>query len=69
MLLGAQIVHIDEGEGKLTLYSTKHNGLVIPLPPAPSQLIDSIYFYFYFPSTTSTVYRPFIDPTTSTKNY
>ena len=48
MLLGAQIVHIDEGEGKLTLYSTKHNGLVIPLPPAPSQLIDSIYFLFLF---------------------
>ena len=68
MLLGGQIVHINEGEGKLTL--TVQNTMFYPTPPpALSQLIDPIYFLFLFSLHHMDRSSSFIDPTTSTKNY
>ena len=57
MILGAQLVHINEG--KLALFRMKDN-VLLTHPPAPPQII-----YFYFSCTTSTPYRPFVDPTSS----
>ena len=48
MILGAQLVHINEG--KLALFRMKDN-VLLTHPPAPPQWI-----YFYFPCTTSTLY-------------
>ena len=48
MILGAQIVRINEGKGKLALFRTKDNGLLTPPPPppSPSQLTDFSLFFF-----------------------
>ena len=47
MILGEQIVHINEGKGKLALFRTKDNVLLTPPPPppSPSQLIDFSLFF------------------------
>ena len=67
LIIGAQIAHIDDGEGKLALFSTKGNVLLTPIPSYFStiNLLFLFYFYCYFPSTMSIPHRPYIDPTST----
>ena len=77
LIIGAQIAYIDDGEGKLALFSTKGNVLLTPIPSYFStiNLLFLFYFYCYFPSTMSIhidptsiqhrPYQPYIDPTSS----
>lgn len=63
---GGQIVHINDGKGKLVLFSTKDNVLLISHPSYSSTInlfsCSNFPFYFYFPSTASTLHRFHIDP-------
>ena len=52
----AQIVHVNEGEGKLALFRTENNVLLT--------LLHSLFlsFYFSFSSIFPPPHRPYIDP-------
>ena len=63
LIIGAQIAHINDGEGKLALFSTKGKVLLTPIPSYFSTINLWFLFYFYFPSTMSIPHRPYIDPT------
>ena len=61
LILGGQIVHINEGKDKLALFSF----YLLRPPPTPPQLTYFPFliflFSFYFPSTTSTSHQSHID--------
>ena len=61
LILGGQIVHINEGKDKLALFSF----YLFRPPPTPPQLTYFPFliflFSFYFPSTTSTSHQSHID--------
>ena len=67
LILGGQIMHINEGKGKLALFSTKDN-VLLTLDPSYSFPIDLLslsnftFYPFHFPSSTSTLHRSHIDP-------
>ena len=58
---GGQIVHINDGKGKLVLFSTKDNVLLISHPSYSFSInlfsCSNFPYYFYFPSTASTLHR------------
>ena len=62
LILGGQIMHINEGKGKLALFSTKDN-VLLTLDPSYSFPIDLLslsnftFYPFHFPSSTSTLHR------------
>ena len=55
----AQIVHVNEGEGKLALFRTENNVLLT--------LLHSLFlsFYFIFSSIFPPPHRPYIDPSST----
>ena len=66
LIFGGQMVHINEGKGKLDLFNTKDNVLLTP-HPSYSSAIDLFPFWIllfsfnFYPRT----HRPYIDPTST----
>ena len=64
LIFGGQIVHINEGKGKLALFSTIDNVLLTQHPPTPLQLIYFpfliLLFIFSFPPQFSSLLHNFI---------
>ena len=61
LILGGQIVHINEAKGNL--FSTKDNVYSPHIPPTPPQIIYFPFLIFLFIFIFPRPHRPYIDPT------
>ena len=66
LIFGGQMVHINEGKGKLDLFNTKDNVLLTPHPSYSSAIdlfpfLILLFSFNFYPRT----HRPYIDPTST----